>query len=160
MYKVTGALGTSCNFLNKFGKVDDLIDICYIFVSAWNETSQHFNAPPPSVHLRLKFTHLWVHDNFIEKKFYPSSVRALGYFRDSSFGHFRDFFGVETENRALFLKNRFLLLKTVIFTDFSVSDLGYNRGHLEPTINFYCHIEKNKFIVLKNTNLSRLGGIP
>jgi hypothetical protein len=66
LYKVTGALGTSCNFLNKFGKVDDLIDICYIFVSAWNETSQHFNAPPPSVHLRLKFTHLWVHDNFIE----------------------------------------------------------------------------------------------
>ena len=48
------------------------------------------------------------------------SVRALGYFRDSSFGHFRDFLGVKTENRAFVLKNRVLFLKTVIFTDFSV----------------------------------------
>ena len=37
-------------------------------------------------------------------KFYV--VCALGYFRVLSFGRFRDFLGVQTENRAFVLKNR------------------------------------------------------
>ena len=43
---------------------------------------------------------------------------------------FRDFLGVETENRAFVLKNRVLFLETVIFTDFSVLDLGYFRDQI------------------------------
>jgi hypothetical protein len=54
-------------------------------------------------------------------------VCASGYFRDSSFEHFREFLGVETET-----DNVFRFRKTVIFTDFSAYPSPAEIGNMFP----------------------------